>query len=139
MWIKEVLLGVTGLASGVLVASGVFALITSIGLIPRMADKSRTASHVKTYETAAILGGVWGNLLNIYKFPFPFGYPALVLFGIFSGIFVGCLATSLAESINTTAIFSRRVRLHKGMAAITVSIAVGKVIASLLFFYKGWY
>lgn len=139
MWIKEILLGISGLAAGTLVAAGVFALITSIGVIPRMADKSRTGSYVKSYETAVILGGIWGNLLNIYKIPFPFTAVSLAIFGIFSGMFVGCLATSLAESLNTTAIFSRRVKLHRGMGVIILCAAFGKMIASLMFFYMGWY
>lgn len=139
MWIKEVLLGITGFAAGALVAAGVFALITSIGVIARMADKSRTASYVKSYETAVILGGIWGNVVNIYQIPLPFTGVALAVFGTFSGIFVGCLATSLAESLNTTAIFSRRVRLHRGMGAIIMSAALGKAIASAMFFYLGWY
>lgn len=139
MWIREMLLGISGLAAGALVAAGVFALITSIGVIPRMADKSRTAAYVRTYETAVILGGVWGNILNIYEVPFPFTKAALAVFGIFAGMFVGCLATSLAESLNTTAIFSRRVRLHRGMGAIILCVALGKMIASIMFFYMGWY
>lgn len=139
MWIRYILLGISGLAAGVLVAAGVFALITSIGVIPRMADKSRTASHIRKYETAVILGGVWGNLLNIYHIPMQLGTWVMVLFGAFAGIFVGCLATALAESLNTTAIFSRRVRLHRGMGVIILCVALGKCAASMIFFYLGWY
>ena len=139
MWIKQVLLGVTGLAAGGLVAAGVFALITSIGVLPRLADKSRTASNVKTYESAVFWGGIWGNILYIYKIPMPFSWPSLIAFGLFSGMFVGCLATSLAESLKTTSVFSRRMRLHRGMAAIVLSTALGKAIASTMFFYLRWY
>lgn len=139
MWIKEVLMGITGLAAGTMVAAGVFALITSIGVIPRMADKSHTASHIKSYETAVILGGIWGNLMNIFDIPFPLTWVALLIFGLFSGVFVGSLATALAESVNSTAVFSRRIKLHRGMGVIILSTALGKAIASLLFFYLGWY
>lgn len=145
MWIRYILLGISGLAAGALVAAGVFALITSIGVIARMADKSRTGSHVKKYETAVILGGIFGNVINIFEIPMNMGgiwllsQIMLAAFGGFAGIFVGCLATSLAESLNTTAIFSRRVRLHRGMGAIILCVALGKLIASLMFFYMGWY
>lgn len=139
MWIKEVLVAISGFAAGALVSAGVFALITSIGVIPRLADKSRTAAYVKSYETSVILGGIFGNLVNIYKLPLSFTPLLLPVFGIFSGIFVGCLATSLAESLNTTAIFSRRVKLHRGTGVIILCAAIGKVIGSLIFFYLGWY
>lgn len=139
MWIKEVLLGIMGLGAGALVSAGVFALISVIGLIPRMAGKTHTGSYVTTYETAVFLGGTLGNLMNIFEIPVPLGTVGLILFGGFAGIFVGCLATSLAESLDATAIFARRVRLHKGMGVIILSVAMGKLLASVLFFYLGWY
>ena len=139
MWIKEVLMGVTGLGAGTLVAAGVFALISSIGLIPRMAGKTHTGSHVKKYEMAVLFGGTFGNIMNIFEISVPLGVVGLISFGLFAGIFVGCLATSLAESLDATAIFARRVRLHKGMGVIILSVAMGKLLASILFFYLGWY
>lgn len=139
MWIKEVLMGVTGLGAGALVSAGVFALISTIGLIPRMAGKTHTGSYVKQYEMAVLFGGTLGNVMNIFEISVPLGVAGLILFGTFSGIFVGCLATSLAESLGATAIFARRVRLHKGMGAIILSVAIGKLLASILFFYLRWY
>lgn len=139
MWIREVLLGISGLGAGALVSAGVFALISVIGLIPRMAGKTHTGSYVTDYETAVFFGGTLGNLMNIFEIHLPLGTVGLILFGGFAGIFVGCLATSLAESLGATSIFARRVRLHKGMGVIILSVAMGKLLASVLFFYLGWY
>ena len=139
MWIREVLLGVTGIGAGSLVSAGVFALISSIGLIPRMAGKTHTGSHVRKYEMSVLFGGTLGNIMNIFGVSVPLGVVGLTLFGLFAGIFVGCLATSLAESLDATAIFARRVRLHKGMGVIILCVAMGKLLASILFFYLRWY
>ncbi len=139
MWIKEVLMGVTGLGAGALVSAGVFALISSIGLIPRMAGKTHTGSYVIWYEMAVLFGGTLGNVMNIFEISVPLGVAGLIFFGTFAGIFVGCLATSLAEAVGATAIFSRRVKLHKGMGAIILCVAIGKMAASILFFYLRWY
>lgn len=139
MWIREVLMGVTGLGAGALVSAGVFALISTIGLIPRMAGKTHTGSYVKQYEMAVLFGGTLGNAMNIFEISVPLGVVGLILFGTFSGIFVGSLATSLAESLGATSISSRRVRLHKGMGVIILSVAIGKLLASILFFYLRWY
>ena len=139
MWIKEILLGVTGLGAGSLVSAGVFALISTIGLIPRMAGRTHTGSYVRNYEMAVFFGGTLGNIMNIFGVSVPLGVVGLTLFGLFAGIFVGCLATSLAESLDATAIFARRVRLHKGMGVIILSVAIGKLLASILFFYLRWY
>lgn len=138
MWIKWCLLAFFGLASGVLVSAGVFALITSIGLIPRMAGKSHTGAYVKKYENAVLFGGILGNILNIFKIHIGMGSIITTAFGLFSGIFVGCLATSLAESLNATAVFARRMKLHTGIGYIVLSVAVGKALASLLYFWLGF-
>jgi stage V sporulation protein AB len=54
--------------------------------------------------------------------------------GLTQGIFVGCLAVSLAEALNGTAIFSRRVKLKYGLNFIILSVALGKMMASLIQF-----
>ena len=58
--------------------------------------------------------------------------------GTMSGIFVGCLAVALAEALNGTAIFARRAKLQMGLSFTVLSVAVGKVLASLLQFYNDW-
>ena len=57
----QALLGLFGLAGGMVTAAGVFALITVIGIIPRLAGRSRTGARIHTYETAICLGGILGN------------------------------------------------------------------------------
>jgi len=49
MWIRELFLGLVGLASGFAVSAGVFAFIISVGVIPRMIGKTQTASDVLIY------------------------------------------------------------------------------------------
>ena len=63
MWIRECILAAIGLLCGAATAAGSFALITSLGIVPRMAGKSSTAVHVIAYENALILGGILGNVL----------------------------------------------------------------------------
>ena len=54
MWIKQVFLGVIGFASGSAVSAGVFSFIISIGVVPRIIGKSRTAADIIAYENAVI-------------------------------------------------------------------------------------
>ncbi len=145
MWIREFLCGLIGFASGIAVAGGVFALITSIGIIPRISDKTHTKHHLRAYELSILLGGTLGNIYNIFEVNFPgndaFNAHAFIfpIFGIAAGIFVGCLATALAESLNVTAITSRRLKLHVGLGFIILSLALGKLIGSFIFFYNRWF
>lgn len=142
MWfIKQLIAVIIGLGSGVAVAGGVFALITVIGIIPRLAGKTHTGKYVRTYETAIILGGVGGNLLDLFHFTVPtgqFGQVILGLFGISCGIFISSLVMSIAETLDVFPIMIRRSRLKVGLPYIILGFALGKILGSYLYFYKGW-
>lgn len=139
MWIENLLLAIIGICSGVAIAGGVFALITKVGVIPQIADVTKTKSHVTTYEMAVLAGALFGNFVTV--FPISLSLPTWVMgiFGIFSGIFTGCLATALAEALNVTAVFTRRLRLHTGIAWIVLAMALGKVLGSLIYFLNGYH
>jgi len=75
MWINHVILGFIGFACGLSVASGAFAIAVKLGIIPQMANKSKTAKQIMTYENATILGGIAGNILAIFpQVRFPAGH-----------------------------------------------------------------
>ena len=71
MFIRELFLAVIGLASGGIVAAGVFAFLAIIGVFPRLIGKTRTWDHIFLYETVIIIGGAFGNIMDIYEFPMP--------------------------------------------------------------------
>ena len=50
LMLKVACLIVTGIASGLVTATGLFALISSIGLINRYADVTNTKEHILLYE-----------------------------------------------------------------------------------------
>ena len=138
MWWKEMLLGIAGLGSGFIVAAGVFALVSSVGVVTRMAGVTHTGKYVRIYEDSIVLGAALGNLISIYNMQIPIGELGLAIYGIASGMFVGVLAISLAESINATAVFTRRSMLKRGLAAIVIALALGKGAGSLLLFFMRW-
>ncbi|MBQ8639185.1 MAG: stage V sporulation protein AB [Lachnospiraceae bacterium] len=55
-----------GISCGAATAAGVFALISVIGIIPRMAGHTHTGSRIHAYEWAVILGGTAGNVWNLF-------------------------------------------------------------------------
>ena len=91
MYLRLGLLAFAGLGAGAVIAAGIFAFLAIIGVFPRLIGVTHTAEHVLLYETLLILGGVWGNLADLYRVPFPFpGRIVLVICGMSVGIFVGC-------------------------------------------------
>ena len=116
--IGKIILAITGIGAGFIISAGVFALITSTGIITRFADKTHTAKSIQLYETIVIAGGILWNIFWIMESHFKFtGQPAKIfqgIMGLCQGIFVGYLAVALAEALNGTAIFARRAKTANG-------------------------
>lgn len=138
MWVKQVLMALIGLSAGSIVSAGLFGFIVSLGVVSDFADRTGTANRIMLYENAVMLGGVLGNVVLLYEIPLTFISPLLGVFGIFSGIFVGCWAIALAEVLNVFPIFLRRINVTKGIAFIILGIAIGKVLGACVYFFFGW-
>ena len=149
MWISDVMLAFLGLCFGLMVAGGVFTVLFVVGMIPRFAGKTDTARFEVLYEEFIIAGSIAGCILSIFQFPYMIGewvqklptlvydvvtLAVLVIIGIFSGIFVGCLALALAEMIDSIPIFARRMGFRHGVGVAVISTALGKLCGSVLYF-----
>lgn len=137
-WTGEILMGIIGGASGVLVAGGVVALMVGLGIIRRFIGISHTAGHAKLYETFICLGGLFGCILTVYFPRILLGNVGLAVSGLFCGIFVGGWIMALAELLSIFPVFARRLGLVKGKSWIILALAAGKIGGSLLGFYMGW-
>ena len=122
--LKKCLLAFFGLCAGGIIAAGVYAFLAIIGV----------------YETVIILGGVLGNILDIYEFPIymgPYiGTLFICVFGLSVGIFVGCLVMSLAETLKALPVISRRIHLAVGLQYLIFALAAGKMAGSLVYFWN---
>lgn len=135
MLIKNIILLVIGLAGGFTIAGGVFAFITMIGIIPRLASRTGTAKYMLLFENAIIAGGILGNLIYIFEWHVPISIVGIIVFGFFTGIFTGCLAMALAEVLNVIPIFVNRVRLTQGISFVVLAIALGKGLGAFYQLY----
>jgi len=131
---KQATLAIIGLGSGLVIAGAVYAFLTIVGVVPRLAQKTQTRRHIKWYESALALGGIFGTLAGIFSFYIPIGHIGAVAISLAGGIFIGCLAMSLAEVLNVIPIMTRRARMQRGMFFLVMAIAVGKMVGSLLYF-----
>lgn len=138
MWGNQILMAIIGLSAGALVAGGLFGFIVSLGVVSDFADRTRTADKVLLYEDAIALGGIWGNIVYIYQMHIVSSQAVLGIFGLFSGIFVGCWAMALAEILNVFPIFVRRIKLIKAVPYLILGIAIGKGVGSFIYFIMGW-
>ena len=128
----------TGFSAGFIVSGGVVALMIGLGVIVRFIGITHTASRIQYYEDAILLGAVCGNLMTIFSFHWNLSELLLIPAGLFMGMFVGGWILALAEVINIFPVYCRRLGIVKGISWIVITIAVGKVLGSLLHFYMRW-
>lgn len=138
MLVRQILMALIGLSAGSIVAGGLFGFVVSLGIVSDFADRTGTADRIGLYEDAVAVGGILGNLVLLYEIPLTILSPLLGVFGIFSGIFVGCWALALAEVLNVFPIFLRRINVTKGVGFVILGIAIGKVLGALIYFFFGW-
>ena len=139
MYLKYAMLVFAGASAGGIVAAGVFAFLAIIGIFPRLIAVSGSKDHILLYETMLILGGVFGNIMDLFHNPhMPGGVVMLIIWGITTGIFVGCLVMSLAETLKALPVLSRRIHLAAGLPYVILAVAVGKVVGAILYFSKGF-
>lgn len=145
MW-NDIFLLLAGLSAGLLISFGMFTVLFVLGMIPRFAGKTHTGDKIVWYEESVIWGSLIGGVFSIF-------YPwidlgsylgqktslfLLAVCGVFSGIFVGCLALAIGEMLNTIPIFTRRIGFRHGLGLAVTSMALGKFAGSLYYFFAGF-
>ncbi len=161
MFIRQIFLALLGASAGFIVSGGVFTVLISVGLIPRFAGKMHIARHIFALEEMVVLGTLAGDFFSVFSdfgklgewvisnqlfgegeteaVWHAIGNVLLILFGIFSGIFVGCLALAIAEMLDTIPIFARRIGFRHGLGLAILAVALGKLAGSLIYFTQAVY
>lgn len=138
MWTDNIILSFLGLSAGLGIAAGLFSFLVALGTISDFADRTHTGKYVVLYEDFMVAGGILGNLFWVFEvdwFQFRWFLP---VYGLFSGIFVGCWSMALADVLNIFPIFIRRAKITTGISALIVAMALGKSLGALLFFFMRW-
>ncbi len=139
MFLKQAFLFVVGSSAGGIVAAGVFAFLAIIGVFPRLIGTTGTKGHIILCETMMIIGGIFGNLIDLYHIPRMFGGRFMLAFwGLCIGIFVGCLVMSLAETLKALPVLGRRIHLAVGLQYVIAAVAAGKFLGSVIYFIYGF-
>ena len=119
-----------GAMSGVFTAAGLFALITSVGVINRYADVSGTSRHVSLYEECIIIGATAANAVYVLGITVRIGMTGCIIFGLISGTFL----ISLAETVKALPIFVHRAKAGTGLGFIVAATAAGKALGQLVYY-----
>lgn len=154
--IKQIFLAFISGSFGLLSAAGVFTVLVAVGLVPRFVGKTHTGRKVIFYEEMVIFGTILGCFASVFEnysrlgeFALERGLPVttwqlignfiLLVYGIFAGMFTGCLALAIAEMLDSIPIFSRRIGFRHGMSLAIFAMAIGKICGSLIYFIEEIY
>ena len=129
--------------AGSAVSAGTFAFIIVIGIMPRILRRSKM-TDVLLLKNVIIAGVIAGNLLSLwdkklFTFPYLVGHLIVVVYGVCTGMFVGCMSVALAEILHTFPIIFRRTKLKIGLSAVVYAMAAGKLLGSLFYFVMGYF
>jgi len=133
MIVKDIVLALLGFSSGIVISGAVFAFITIIGVVPRLAQKTGTKKYIRLYEEAIMVGGIFGCVASFFSLSLPLPSIVVLVLGFCTGVFYGCLAVSLAEVLHVIPILTRRTKLGKGMFFFILAIALGKLSGSIIY------
>lgn len=123
-----------GFGAGGMLAGGVVAFISVIGIVPLMSYRTKTGRHAAFYENAITAGAVLGAILSMWPIQVKLPSFLIVIFGFATGNFAGVLIIALAEVLDVMPILDRRIKLKKGIALVVYAFAAGKLVGALYYY-----
>lgn len=154
---KIIVMIFVGASYGFITAAGMFAVLMTVGLVPRFIERTHTSEYLQCYEDMIVVGNIFGTLWSLFPEYMQIGaflqnyLPEMLLltagvgffgqitYGLFSGMFIGCLALSIAEILDSIPIMSRRFSFQYGMGIVLLCMAIGKLCGSFFYFWEELY
>ncbi|MBU9724028.1 stage V sporulation protein AB [Bacillus alkalicola] len=125
------ILSMIGLSGGLAVGSGLVAFLTVLGVVPRLANLTKTENLLSLYEMSIVGGAIIGIWFSLGDPAFSFTNSLLVIIGLACGMFIGLLAAALTEVLNVFPILAKRIGLKGKVYILLWAIVLGKIAGSL--------
>ncbi len=137
MLTESILFCIFCLVAGGGISAGYVAFITLLGVFEKLAEKYKALNMRVPIEVLIILGVTTGNAVELFNIPIPLGTVGLGVYNLLGGIFTGCLAGALAETLSIFPILSRRFNIRDCLPYVLIAAAIGRAIGSLaqLFYF----
>ena len=124
------------LVAGSGTSAGYVSFITLLGVFEKLAEKYKALKYRELLEWLIILGVTFGNAIELFDIPIPLGTLGLGFYNLLGGIFTGCLAGALAETLSIFPILSRRFNIRDCLPYVLIAAAIGRALGSMAqFFY----
>ncbi len=134
--VADSLIILTGLAQGIAVGIAFASFITILDVVYRLLQVSDTSNYLRIYEKSLIISFSLFGFLDLIEYRLRLGSLTIIFTGLMMGIFIGLLASALAEVLNVIPIIVNRLNTQKYIQYILISIIAGKVFGSLIYWLK---
>ncbi len=122
-----------GLAGGLVVGGGLSMLFIALGIAPRLVILSGKKKCMLVAKLSILAGAFSSSLVYVMDLRFSIGKFALPVMAVFMGIFVGMLASALAEVLDVLYITASYAGIIKFIYILVFSIIIGKIAGSLFY------
>lgn len=137
MWIKTIAYCLFCICAGSAISAGFVAFITMLGIFDKLTEQIKSGKDVHRMESLIIAGVTAGNAIYLFGLRIPAGLAGFCIFNLFGGVFIGCLAGALAETLQVMPILSRRLGVRTWLPYVIAAAALGKALgcAWQIFFF----
>lgn len=135
MLIRSTLFTLFCAIAGGAISAGYIAFITLLGVFEKLSEKYKAFQYKNTIEIIIIAGVTLGNFIQLFNITLPLSIPGVFSFNLFGGIFIGCLAGALAETLDVFPIISRRFGIRSFLPYAIIAAALGKAVGCLIQFF----
>src|SRR5699024_5151911 len=122
---------VIGLSSGIVIGSAFLALLTFLGVIPRLMQWVKNTNNGKAFTTSLLIGTLYGTYLTFTNSSIMFGFPFLMVWVLLQGVFNGMLIAALVEVLHVFPMISKRLGLKDKIRYLMMAVVFGKIAGSL--------
>lgn len=125
------------ISAGSAVSAGFVAFITMLGIFDKLGEQTKSGRQIHVIESMIISGVTVGNAAYLFGLRVPVGLAGFCIFNLFGGLFIGCLAGALAETLQVMPILSRRLNIRTWLPYVIAAAALGKALGcawQILFF-----
>ncbi|MGI6706968.1 MAG: stage V sporulation protein AB [Clostridia bacterium] len=133
MMLQLAFCSVIGFSGGIIVGGGIIAFLTVLGVVSRLMHITSIYDNTFILSWIVLFGALTGCIISIFTYTTQLPQIVSVGFGMVMGIFVGLLASALAEVINVIPIFADRMNVADYVHILIIVLALGKVIGSLIY------
>ena len=137
MLIKTIAYCLFCICAGSAVSAGFVAFITMLGIFDKLGEQTKSGRQIHVIESMIISGVTIGNAAYLFGLRVPVGLAGFCIFNLFGGLFIGCLAGALAETLQVMPILSRRLNIRTWLPYVIAAAALGKALGcawQILFF-----